>query len=314
MTEELTVRLLGESAAAQLPPVIWNEEEVSAALAEMLSAYQGRQYTADELQAARSDRAAVNRIEKQLAEAQKQVTALYQRPVADFADKMKQYRARAKQVSAAIDLQVKAVEQAAREDKREQFRAVYAGAVGGELAALIPFERLLDEHWLNATAPFGPARTELLTRIETCRAELEMLRQLAGEDFPAVQRVYLQSLSIREAQAEYIRITQTRQAQQRAEQARRAEEAARAAAPVILRPTGEQQEIAAAGAQRAQANQHITEDGRLDFTMQRFAAGQTAAQPRPYDLRIWMTDAQRAAFRAWLRGQGIRYEAAPTHN
>lgn len=45
MQGDLTVRLAEQSAAA-LPPIIWNEAEVSAALDEMLSAYKGRQYHA----------------------------------------------------------------------------------------------------------------------------------------------------------------------------------------------------------------------------------------------------------------------------
>lgn len=318
MNEELTVRLLGDSAAPRLPAVVWNEAEVMAALDGKLAAYQGRQYTEAEIKHAREDRAEVNRIEKQLAEAQKRVTDLYRQPVADFTAKVKLCREKTKQVSAAIDAQIKAVEQARRQEKREQFRQIYAGAAAGELAALIPFEKLLDERWLNASAAFGPARDELLTRIETCRAELETLRRTCGEDFPAVERAYLQSLSVREGLAEFQRLQDARAAQRRAEQARQAEAAAAAAAPIILRPTEEQQAIRAEGERRARANQAITADGRLDFSLQQFGRQDGGAQedaaagpPRAwYNFGAWLTGDDIAALREFFASRGIRYGKA----
>ena len=311
MREELTVRLLDESAAPALPAVRWNEEEVSAALEDMLAAYQGRQYTAEEIRHAKEDRAAVNKIEKQLAEAQKRVKALYSAPVEVFDAAMKQYRAKTKAVAAAIDAQVKAVEQAAREDKRRIFEDVYAGAIGGELAQLIPLEKLLDEKWLNASAAVGPAKQELLARIETCRAELETLRSACGEDFAAAEQVYLKHLSIRDALAEHQRLQQLRAAQQRAEQARQAERAALAAAPIIPQPSEEQRTARAVGAQRAAANRCITPDGRLDVEMlQQFARPAADDPALPYDFRAWLTRQDVQALKDFFADHHIRYGKA----
>lgn len=307
MQEELTVRLLDESAGAALPPVRWNEAEVSSALEEMLAAYQGRQYTAEEIKHAKADRAAVNRIEKQLAEAQKRVTELYRAPVDNFTAAMKRCRARTKAVAAAIDTQIKAAEQAAREDKRRIFEDVYAGAIGGELAQLIPLEKLLDEKWLNASAAVGPAKQELLARIETCRAELETLRSACGEDFAAAEQVYLKHLSIRDALAEHQRLQQLRAAQQRAEQARQAERAALAAAPIIPQPSEEQRTARAVGAQRAAANQCITPEGRLDFSLQQFAQPAADDPALPYDFRAWLTRQDVQALKDFFADHHIRY-------
>ena len=59
---EIQVVLRGDSALTQLPKVLWNKDEVTAALNEMLSAYKGRQYTEDEIKDAKKDRASVNHI------------------------------------------------------------------------------------------------------------------------------------------------------------------------------------------------------------------------------------------------------------
>ena len=305
---ELTVRLGNEGKLNDLPAVVWNEEEVAANLAEMLEAYQGRQYTEADIKGAKADRAAVNKIERMLADAQKEVTDRYKQPVAEFVEKMKIYRAKTKEVAKAIDDQIKAVEQAAKADKRAKLVEVYDANIGDELKLLIPFEKLEDPRWLNASAALGTVQKELLTRIETCRQERETLRDMCGEDFEQIDRVYLEKLSIRDAMAAYKHLQDTRAAQAAAEQAREQAKAAEAAAPVILRPSKEQQEIQDEAAQRAEAHRIITPEGRLDFSqmnLQQFS--QPAEEPMPYDFRAWLTRADITALKAFFESRGIRY-------
>ena len=305
---ELTVRLGNEGKLNDLPAVIWNEEEVAANLAEMLEAYQGRQYTEADIKGAKADRAAVNKIEKQLADAQKAVTDRYKQPVTEFVEKMKHYRAMTKEVAKAIDDQVKAVEQAVKADKRAKLEEVYDANIGDELRLLIPFEKLEDPHWLNASAAFSTVQKELLTRIETCRQEREMLRDMCGEDFEQMDRVYLEGLSIRDAMTAYKHLQDTRAAQAAAEEAREQAREAQAAAPVILRPSQAEQEIRDEAAQRAESHRIITPEGRLDFSqmnLQQFS--QPAEEPMPYDFRAWLTKSDISALKQFFESRGIRY-------
>lgn len=304
MTEELIVRL-AESSIINLPPVRCNEEEVAAALDEMLSAYRGRQYTPEDIKSAKADRAAVNRIEKQLSDAQKAVNDLYKKPVEEFTAKMRLYREKAKEVSDAINVQVRAVEQAQRDEKKAQLEQVYHENAGGEIEALIPFDRLLDKSWLNASLPFGTAKKELMAQVETCRKELDILREMCGEDFPQIERVYLESLSIHSAVDAHHKLLDMRKAQAAAEAARRQEQAEKAAAPIIIPPTDEQREARAEGARRAEINQAITTDGRLDFSAER------AAQKKPYDFRVWANDTDIEAIKELFAARGIQYGRVP---
>lgn len=312
MTNELTVRL-SERSLTELPPIEWNEAEVSAALDEMLNAYRGRQYAPEDIPGAKKDRAAVNKIEKQLAAAQKSVADFYKRPVEEFSGKMKLYREKVKEVSGAIDAQIKEAMHAEQSDKKARLEQVYRDNTGGELAALIPFERLLEGSWLNASFPFSTAKKELMARIETCRAELETLRGLCGEDFPQVERTYLNGLSIHTALAEFDRLAAQRKAQAAAEEARRQEQAVRAAAPILVQPTQEQREARAEGLRRAEINQSITEDGRLDFSRQRTAqaAELQPEEAKPFDFRAWLTPADIEALKAFFADRGIRYGRVP---
>lgn len=65
MQNELTVRV----EHPDLPAIRWNEAEVQQNLTEMLAAYTGRVYTPDTIKDAKADRAAVNKLDKQLAAA-----------------------------------------------------------------------------------------------------------------------------------------------------------------------------------------------------------------------------------------------------
>lgn len=63
MQEELTVRV----EHPELPAIRWNEAEVQQNLTEMLAAYTGRVYTPETIKDAKADRAAVNKLDKQLS-------------------------------------------------------------------------------------------------------------------------------------------------------------------------------------------------------------------------------------------------------
>jgi hypothetical protein len=306
--EELTIRLRGDSALTKLPPVLWNKDEVTAALNEMLAAYKGRQYTEEEIKDAKRDRASVNKIKDGLTAARRRVDAMYKDPVAAFDADIKELCGVADAVAGAIDDQVKQVEEARKADKRAQFEAAYNAAIGDDLRPLVPFDKLLDPRWLNASAAFATAKAELLTRIETCRAEIDTLRTTCGEDFEAVERVYLRDLSIRDALAEYKRITDTREAQRRAEEARQAAEAARRAAPIVVPPSDETRAAQAAGASRAEANQIITEEGRLDFSSLQPKA--EPEQPKWYNFGAWLTRDDIAALRTFFASRNIQYGKA----
>jgi hypothetical protein len=304
MENELLVRVQSLEDKTTLEPVKWNKAEVQANLDAMLDAYKGRVYTEDEIKSAKDDRAKVNKIEEQLETAEKAVKAYYAAPVTEFGSAIKALRAQCKAVSGAIDKQIKAVENAAKEEKRKQIEEVYEGHIGDDLRPLVPFDRLMNAQWLNKTYALSTAIKELLTKIETCREELAQLRTLCEQDeYPSCERAYLNALSIREALAERQRLQTVKEQQARAEEARRAAEKARQAAPILQRPTQQEIEIRNEAVKRAQANQIINENGQLDFSALQ------QEQPKTFrrTLEIEYTAEQGRALVDFLKSSGIRY-------
>ena len=305
MQEELTVRV----EHPELPAIRWNEAEVQQNLTEMLAAYTGRVYTPETIKDAKADRAAVNKLDKQLSDAARSAKAFYMKPLEEFLQSAKQMQGQCKAVSGAIDQQVKAVEEAERQDKQDALRAVYADCIG-ELREMIPFDRLLVPQWLNKTYDLAKAGRELRKSVETRREELRLIRETCSEDAEACTTEYLRELNLNAALVEHSRRQKARDAQRRAEAERMAAERVQATAPVIIPLTDEERQIAAEAAQTAQANAAITSDGRLDFSMlQKFAEPAQSEAPARKQYRFWVefTREDIAWFKQGAAERGFRY-------
>ena len=237
MTNELTVRV----ERPVIPAMNWNKDEVQKNLDELLASYTGRVYTPESIKDAKADRAAVNKWDKQLAAALTAAKRLYTDPLEDFQKSIREMQTQCKKISGAIDQQVKAVEQAQREEKASTLRLVYRDCIG-ELEPLISFDRLLVPQWLNKTFDLSQAEKELRKAVETRREELRLIRETCGEDAEPCITEYLRALSVNDALHEHSRREHARAAQAEAEAQRQAAERARAAAPVIIPPTEEERQ------------------------------------------------------------------------
>lgn len=138
MTNELTVRVQN----SVIPAMSWNKDEVQQNLDELLAAYTGLVYTPESIKGAKDDRAKINSWDKQLGAAVTAARKLYLKPLEDFQADIKTMREQCKKVSGAIDAQVKAVEQAEKDEKASTLKLVYRDCIG-ELEQLVPFETLL---------------------------------------------------------------------------------------------------------------------------------------------------------------------------
>ena len=283
MNELVTVRV----EVPDIPKPRLNLEEIQQNVDSLLADYTGRVYTSDEIKGAKKDRALLNNWAKDLATAQKAVKDHYMNVIQPDMDRIDRICGQIKECSAAIDRQVKAVETAEKEEKRQALELIYRDAAGEDLALLIPFERLMEDRWLNKTVSLAAAGRELRKVVETRREELRIIRDTCGEDAEACTTEYLRNLSLNAALNEYQRRKDSRAAQAQAEAARKVAEQARRAAPVIVPPTEEERAIRAEAAQVAQASAFVTPEGRLDMSLL-----QTFAQPQE--------ESQRCRYRFWV--------------
>lgn len=269
-----------------IPEPTGNLDEVQANIDTLLASYTGRVYTAEEIKSAKDDRAQVNKWNKQLAEAAKAIKDKYLEKVDPLLDRIAEMRGQVKQVSAAIDQQVKDVEEAEREDKRKALEQIYQEAAGEDLSPIVPFSSVLDRRWLNKTAPLSTAGRELRKLLEQRREELRILRETCGDDVDACIAEYTRDFRLNDALREYQRRKDLRLAAAQAEAARAAADQARKAAPVTIPPSDEERQIKAEASAAAHAGAFVTGEGRLDTgLLQMFAQPQ---EPERRRYRFWV--------------------------
>lgn len=302
MTNELTVRV----ERPVIPAMSWNKDEVQKNLDEMLAAYTGRVYTPDSIKSAKADRALIRKWNTQLGSALTAANKLYTDPLESFKTSIREMQAQCDKAANAIDKQVKAVEQAEKDEKAASLRLVYQDCID-ELKPLIPFERLLDAHWLNKTYDLAQAEKELRQAVENIRSDLAFLRETCGIDLEPCTTEYLKDFSVNAAVREHNRREDSRSAQREAEAARIAAERARAAAPVIAPPTEEEREMKAKAQQNTQASAFITASGRLDCeVLQQFAEPAAPARKR-YSFYVDFTEDDIRWFKQGAAERGFRY-------
>lgn len=303
MTNELTVRVQNPV----IPAMSWNKDEVQQNLDEMLAAYTGRVYTPESIKGAKEDRAKINKWSKQLGAALTAAKKMYMDPLNDFTSGIKEMQGKCAVAAGAIDEQVKAVEQAEKDEKASTLKLVYRDCIG-ELEPLIPFDRLLDTRWLNKTFDLAEAKKTLCKAIEGVRSDLDFIRENCGEDVEPCTTEYLRNLSVNEAVREHTRREKSRAAQREAEAVREAAERARISAPVIVPPTAEEREMRAQAAAATQAAAFITPEGRLDMeAMQSFAAAQEASSRKRYYFWVEFTKEDIAWFRSAAKERGFDF-------
>ena len=290
-----------------IPAPTGNLDDVQANIDTMLASYTGRVYTADEIKLAKIDRAQLNKCDKQLADASKAIKDTYLERVNPTLDRISKMRGQVKQVEAAIDQQVKNVEEAERKDKCKALEQIYQEAAGEDLSPIVPFSSVLDRRWLNKTTPLSTAGRELRKLLEQRREELRIIRETCGDDAEACIAEYTRDFLLNDALREHQRRKDLRLAAAQAEAARAAAEQARKAAPVMIPPSEEERQIKSEAATAAHAGAFITKEGQLDTDLLQTFAQPSEPQRRRYRFWVEFTQEDIRWFKAAAADRGFLF-------
>lgn len=219
----MQIEIYSPTNGQPLPPVQWNYEEVKRWLEDGLSAYKGRVYTEDTVTEAKKDRANLNKLADAIDSKRKEMKATYLEPYAQFEAQAKELTAMVKAQVAEIDAQVKAFESFKKEQKLETIKAELYAPLIGNIAGLIPYERLHETKWLNVTVSLSTVAEELSRKIERIIKGLSAIDALdMDSDIAAqVKDVFLKRFDLAEAIAEKDRLVRQKKELERikAEQA-----------------------------------------------------------------------------------------------
>lgn len=251
----------------------FNFDQIKQELRLALEKYDGIVYTDDNIPLAKSDRAALNKFKDAIETKRKEIKKQCLKPYEDFEAKIKEITALIDKPILAIDGQVKAYEQTKKDEKKADILKFYKDHVG-ELADLLPFERIFNEKWMNATYSMKAATDEITEAIQKVSDGIEVITGLHSEFELQIKDVFLRTLDLSSALQEKARLEA---------QKARLEEYER---------------------QKAEAQPAPKEPAQTPF---KDAERASAEQVHIIDFRVWATSAQLADLKAFMIRNNIKY-------
>ena len=259
------------------PQISFNFEEIKSELAGKLQVYQNMVVTESGIKEAKADRANLNKFKSALADSRKAVKAQWNQPLSDFEGKMKELERMVDEPIGAIDRQVKAYDEAKKQDKRQQIELFFEGAVG-DLEEVLPLSKIWNDRWLNATYPMKDIEKEIVERIRKTHSDIGIIVAMQLPCCDQMLSTYLETLDMSRAMEE----------KHKYEQAQKAKAQAKQAEPAPSSPA--EQPVAEAVVNTPQET-----------------AREAAPELRVLDFRVWVTPEQMQALKAFLVQYHIRY-------
>ena len=210
----MEIQVLSPTQAQPLPPVEWNYLDVKKWIEDGLARYKGVVYDETQVAVAKKDRANLNKLVQAIETKRREMKQLYLQPYQDFEAQANELIAMVKEQAGEIDTQVKAFDDRRRKEKLEQIKESIYSPMIGDLAKLVPYERLHDPKWLNVTCSASTIGTELARKIDSIFSGLSAIDKmgLSPEMAERIKGVFLKDFDLAAAIAEKDRIEKERAA------------------------------------------------------------------------------------------------------
>lgn len=299
MDEKMEIRLVNPTEDGFLQKIDWNKAELEANVRSIVEAYQGLVYTEDTVSDAKKDRAAIRKLLNEIEDRRKLVKKKCMEPYEVFESDLKDVTALIKEQIDIIDGQVKEYENSVKEEKKARLQDVYTEEIG-ELAEVLPFERVFEAQYLNVSFKESKAATEIQEKIQRVKNDLAAIDALDSKYKLNAKDVYVRTLDMSQAMAENARLIKFEE-QMEADRKRKAEEEERRRAETEARAKEaeerrrqEAERIATERAEREkalaeqQAQEGRTLDSRVDEPVQDKMANAQSEKPeeRPYGKEV----------------------------
>ena len=273
--------------AVAIPEAItFNYEELKAELIQKAAIYESLVYTEDQIQAAKADRASLNRLKKALNDERIKREKEYMQPFTIFKAQIAEIISIIDKPCAVIDKQVKAFEDQQKEEKQKAIMAFFAEVITNHASLIdagIKFELIQDQKWLNASVSLKSIKEAIEAKVEQIEKDLAVVETLPAYAFEAKQ-MYLSTLDLAKAVSEAHRL------QEMAEK-KAAYEADRAKAEELAR----------------NAVRNIAEDRGFDLDKPLDLPGEPVREWVRF--QAFMTVDEAKALGQYMRSHGIQYKS-----
>lgn len=209
----MEIQIYNPTQKQPLPTVQWNYPELKAWLTDGLKKYDGIVYDENQITQAKKDRANLNKLAEAIDSKRKEMKSLYLHPYEEFEAQAKELTAMVKAAADAIAAQIKAYDDFRKQEKQAAIMEIYA-KIFGDMAVLVPYDRIHNPKWLNVTFSMGAVSDELARKIDNIFAGLASIDKLglAPDIAEQVKGVFLRKFDLADALAEKERIEKQREA------------------------------------------------------------------------------------------------------
>lgn len=204
-------------------------------VAETLERYTPENYSEDNVDQAKADRAILNKAAKDLNDRRIQLERDWNAPLQEFKSIIGDTVKMISEGSAKIDAVVKGVESKAKTEKRAAIEELWEK----KGITLLPLSKLWDERWLNKTKRLPAVEKEIGEKLLKIEAELDTLAAVDTEDGDVLRAYYLDCLDLQRTLAYSATLKANRQRLQEEQARRQAEAEAQATRETYVAPTAE---------------------------------------------------------------------------
>lgn len=293
-----------------------NFDETKAWLAENLEPLRTMAVTPESAAQAKQYRAAVRKIRDRIDESRKMAKAAALEAYSGFETKCRELTALCEEAANALDVQIKAMEEAAKQEKKDRLAAYFAQVVG-DMAEWLTFDDCFNPKWLNATYAESTAQMDVCAAIDRCRADLNAIRALHSEFETTLLDEYTRTRNISAVLVKNETLGRMKAAEE--ERKRKEAEAAAKYAEAL------EETKRVADETMRQAEQKASETGRsvvetlgelskpVNDLVDEDGHEMPAAQDPEYkvDFRVFGTARQLDGLKAYMQKNGIRFMPVP---
>lgn len=204
-------------------------------VAETLERYTPDNYSEENVEQAKADRAILNKAAKELNDRRIQIEREWNAPLQEFKGIVGDTVKMIADGSAKIDAVVKGVENKAKAEKRAAIEELWER----KGVTLLPLSKLWDDKWLNKTKRLPAIEKEIGEKLLKIEAELDTLSAVDTEDGEVLRAYYLDCLDLQRTLAYSATLKANRQRLQEEQARRQAEAEAQATREAYVAPTAE---------------------------------------------------------------------------
>lgn len=187
----------------------FNYEQLKAALQEKMVRYESAVYTDGDIQTAKTDRAALNKLRKALNDERIRQEREYMQPFSDFKAKINELISIIDTPIRMIDEQVRDFDTRQKAEKYQKIEAYWHGVLAaGKIPAGICFKHIFSEKWLNASVSLKSVYDAIDAKVEQIDKDLAVIDSLPAYAYEA-KEAYLSSLDLAKAVSEAHRLEES---------------------------------------------------------------------------------------------------------